>query len=93
METKLQESDNLNRDDYYKPYDIVSSTFGAVGFIQEVNVNSKTYAVNWFFGGLKYAWWKHDELTRHCNMFVKIAESSCNVNGNCKEYVSQLMGI
>jgi len=71
----------------YKPFDIVTDKNGDVGFIQEVNVNECqdmpddqiSYAVNWLVGnGLRFAWFRHNELTYHCNLFVKISESACH---------------
>lgn len=70
----------------YKPYDIVTDKNGNVGFIQEVSFNTcqpeeyqKPYAVNWITGdNTKHAWFDHSELKYHCNLFVKIAESSCH---------------
>lgn len=86
----------------YKPYDIVSDSNDNVGFIQEVNINSgqKTpeyqlsYAVNWLTGNnTQHAWFKHDQLTKHCNLFVKIAESSVHPMGNGEANVKALMGL
>lgn len=84
----------------YKPYDIVSDKDGNVGFIYETNMNDCqpegdqiSYAVEWLFGkGEKSAWYYHSELTRHCNLFVKIAECSCHPFGNNKRKVERLMG-
>lgn len=84
----------------FKPYDIVTDKDGNVGFISEVNVNECqdgfddqiSYAVNWMIGkGYKSAWYKHSELTSHCNMLIKIAEQSCNPLGNNKYSVTKLM--
>ena len=70
----------------YKPYDIVTDFLGNVGYIEEVSLNhcqpkdhaQVSYSVQWLIGAesLKCAWYSHSELTRHCNLFVKIAESS-----------------
>ncbi len=71
----------------YKPYDVVTNKGGDVGFIQEVSVNECqddpihqiSYAVNWLVGSeTKHAWFSHDDLFLHCNLFIKIAESSCH---------------
>ena len=85
----------------YKPYDIVTNENGDVGFIQEVNINDGQpepyqidYAVNWLVGDeTKHAWFDHSELKKHCNFFVKIAESSCHPSGNNEMEVSKLMGL
>lgn len=86
----------------YKPYDIVSDENGNVGFIQEVSVNDGQshescqidYAVNWLVVDenyiLKHAWYTHKELKKHCNLFTKIAKSSCNPMGNSEDWVDRL---
>lgn len=83
----------------YKPYDIVSDIEGNVGFIQEVSINKcqegfddqVSYAVNWLKGrGVKHAWYRHEELDRHCNLFVKIAEVSCHPYGAGSQSVKLL---
>lgn len=82
----------------YKPFDIVTNKSGAVGFIQEVNVNKCqhgfddqiSYAVNWLIGKDKYAWFTHKDLTSHCNLFVKFAESACNPCGSSNTIVKHL---
>lgn len=84
----------------YKPYDIVTDENGNVGFIQEVSINPHQsepyqvqYAVKWLIGSpTRTAWYRHSELTRHCNLFVKIAECSCHPFGNSERWVSMLMG-
>lgn len=84
----------------HKPFDIVSDGEGSVGFVQEVSVNSCqeskesqiSYAVNWFYGSNgKFAWFGHEELTVHGNLFVKIAESTCSPHGRNDRWVSKLM--
>lgn len=75
----------------YKPYDLVENLDdGSIGFIQEVNINECqvtpneqiSYAVEWMIGPCtKHAWFKHDELKKHCNIFQKIAEASCHGAG------------
>ncbi len=83
----------------YKPFDVVTNKGGDVGFIQEVSVNDCqdspehqiSYAVNWLVGNeYKHAWFDHEELTVHCNLFVKIAESSCHPAGGGAESVRSL---
>lgn len=84
----------------YKPYDIVTDEKGNVGFIQEVNLNECqdepkhqiSYAVEWIVGkGNKHAWFKHEELTKHCNLFVKIAQASCHPFGGNEHKTKELM--
>lgn len=85
----------------YKPYDIVTDKNGNVGFIQETNINEYqeephqiSYSVVWMVGsGGKSAWFDHSELTKHCNIFVKIAECSCHSFGNNAGQVKILMGL
>lgn len=83
----------------YKPFDIVTNEEGDVGFIQEVSVNSCqdepehqiSYAVKWIVGHeTKHAWFNHDELTYHCNIFIKIAESACHPMGRNEYSVQSL---
>lgn len=74
----------------YKPFDIVTNKEGAVGFIQEVSVNDCqeepqhqiSYSVEWLVGDDYTAWWKHHDLTLHCNLFIKIAECACHPSGS-----------
>ena len=86
----------------YKPYDIVTDKDGNVGLIQETDMNicqdepkhQISYSVEWLIGkGYKEAWYDHDELTRHCNIFVKIAECSCNPHGSNGYRVAELMSL
>lgn len=67
----------------YKPLDIVSDKHGNVGMIRETNVNTCqtsfesqiSYAICWLTGDItKVAWFKHSELTQHCNIMIKLAE-------------------
>lgn len=79
----------------YKPFDIVTDKKNNVGFIKEVNINydqnDVTYVVQWLVGyGDKDAWFNHDELTMHCNLFIKIAECSCHAFGGNKSIVKDL---
>lgn len=85
----------------FKPYDVVTDKNGNVGFIQEVSVNEYqpephqiSYSVEWMVGECnKTAWYNHSELTKHCNIFIKIAECSCHPFGNNERKVSQLMAV
>ncbi len=86
----------------YKPYDIVTDRHKNVGYISEVNINDCqegfedqiSYSINWLVGNQdKIAWWDHKELTRHCNLFVKIAESSTHPMGDGERWVKPLLGI
>ena len=80
----------------FRPYDVVTDKDGTVGFIREVSINECQpenstqiqYAVNWLVGdNNKTAWFDHSELKSHCNLFVKIAESSCHPMGHNKKWV------
>jgi hypothetical protein len=84
----------------YRPYDIVSDNKGNVGFIKEVNVNDCqpeaenqiNYAVEWLTGdNKKVAWFEHNELIKHCNLFVKIAEASCHPMGHSERWVEKAL--
>lgn len=83
----------------YKPFDLVSDKNGNVGIIQEVDVNDCqeepehqiSYAVEWLIGrGDKHAWYSTDELTSHCNLFVRIAECACHPMGSSSTSVKSL---
>lgn len=83
----------------YKPYDVVTDKNGNVGFIQEVGVNycqvgfddQISYAVNWLVGSPGYsAWFHHRELTKHTNIFIEIAKSSCHPSGRNSDSVETL---
>ncbi len=84
-----------------KPFDIVTDEKGNVGIVQEVSIIDnfphtypirESYAVNWIVGsGVKFAWYDRNELTKVCNLFVKIAEMSCHPHGQNKEYVKQII--
>jgi hypothetical protein len=83
----------------YKPLDIVSDKHGNVGMIQEVSVNNCqesfdwqiSYSVTWLTGSeRKVAWFHHDELQRHCNLMLKIAENMCHPMGNNARKVESL---
>lgn len=86
--------------DSYKPFDIVEDAEGNVGFISEVNVNDCqpeghqiSYSVTWLkLNGSPYnAWWDHSDLTRHCNLFVKIAESTCHPAGSNAKWAKTVL--
>lgn len=81
----------------YKPFDIVSDAYGNVGMIREVGVSSCQpdfdgqikYAITWLTGAInKTAWFYHKELSRHCNIMIKIAE--CAASHNSDVYVDRL---
>ncbi len=83
----------------YKPFDIVSIENGSVGYINEVSVNTcqddpmeqLKYSITWLYGDNdKNAWWYGYELRYHCNLFIKIAEETCNTNSNNDKYVKTL---
>lgn len=82
-----------------KPYDVISYQ-GAVGYIEEVDINQcqdelqhqLSYSVNWLVKcSHKSAWFNHGELKYECNLFQKIAVSSCHPMGNNKKWVKELM--
>jgi hypothetical protein len=86
----------------YKPYDIVSDKNGSVGFIQEVSVNDGrsnpqdqlSYAVKWFYGNnIKHAWFYHEELEKHGNIFEEIALASLHPFGTGKKYTKIILGL
>jgi hypothetical protein len=84
----------------YKPYDVVTDIDDNVGLIQEVNINTCQsgfdsqieYSVCWLIRKTnpKCAWFDHEELTSHCNLFFKIAENSCHPMGNNSDWVKKL---
>jgi len=83
----------------YKPYDVISDIKGNVGFIQEVSVNDSqdgfddqiSYSIKWIAGyGDRSAWYGHNELKFHCNIFISIAECSCHPMGRNAPYVEAL---
>lgn len=85
----------------YKPFDVVTSKEGSVGFIQEVNVNNCqehpasqiSYSVNWLIGHDRSAWFNHDELERHCNLFVEIAKCACHPSGGYARDVEKIFSL
>ena len=83
----------------FKPFDVVSDSDGNVGFIHQVNVNDSqpepirqiTYSVKWLTGeNNKVAWYTSDDLTKHCNLFVKIAELGASTH---EKHVGLLMSL
>lgn len=84
----------------HKPFDIVTNVAGDVGIIQEVSINScqessdsqLSYAVRWLVGNeRKFAWFDHNELKVHCNLFIAMGEMACNPRGNNANWVSKLV--
>lgn len=84
----------------YKPFDIVTDQLGNVGFIWEVNVNrcqplpenQISYSVKWIVGNQsKVAWFDHNELKKHGNIQIKIAECMCHPFGNNSKHVEKLV--
>jgi len=77
----------------YKPFDVVTDKEGNVGLITEVSIvqNIPTYVVEWLVGrGNRQAWYESEDLIVHCNMFVKIAQSTCHPAGGSERYVPAL---
>ena len=81
----------------YKPFDIVSIGKN-VGFISEVNINESqtpamiNYSITWLVDDGAYnSWHPHDNLVKHCNLFVKIAENMCDPFSNNMPFVSRLL--
>lgn len=86
----------------YRPYDIVDDMRGSVGFIQEVDLNDSqdnprhqlSYAVCWLAGkNTKHAWFEHEELRFHCNLFEMIAKASSHPFGNGERSVDILRDV
>jgi len=84
----------------YKPYDVVTNKNGDVGFIQETDISEDQeefnhqvqYSVIWLVGKeSKVAWFDHDELTKHKNIFIEIAKCLCDPNGDSERWVEKLM--
>tara|TARA_R110002096_G_scaffold181526_1_gene359232 strand:- start:1 stop:315 length:315 start_codon:yes stop_codon:yes gene_type:complete len=82
----------------YKPYDVVSTKDGQVGFIKEVNVNDCqpkvydqiSYSITWLVGTNYNAWWKHEDLLWHSNIFIEIAKASTHPFGRNESNVDDL---
>jgi len=94
LEFLMSEMPLINK--IFKPYDIVTDEDGNVGFIQEVSIsdcrNYASYAVNWLTGrNFKHAWFGYNELKRQGNLFVKIAEASCNAAGTSERDVKYIL--
>lgn len=84
----------------HKPFDIVTNKNNDVGIIQEVNINDSqseekhqlSYAVRWIIGNeTKHAWFDHEELTVHANIFVEIAKSATHPFGSSHKWVEKLI--
>ena len=83
----------------HNPLDIVTDKDGNVGLIQEVSLNDcqvtpkhqVSYSVTWLTGnnGI-HAWFYHDDLKRHCNLFEKISEMACHPMGRNERHVKKL---
>ena len=87
-------------DKAHKPYDLVTDKCNNVGIITEVNINAcqssideiLSYSVALVIGNnVKSAWFKHDELTVHGNIFIIIAEESCHPMGRNARHVKDLL--
>jgi len=77
----------------YKPFDVVTNENGDVGFIQEVSIidGRMNYSVCWLVGNeTKHAWFNHNELSKHCNLFIKMAQNQCHPMGNSRSDVEML---
>lgn len=79
----------------HKPYDVITiKGYEGVALIKEVSCNSCQdgfedqikYSVAWITGKEgKMAWFDHDEITVHSNIFMVIAQLSCHsFSGNDK---------
>ena len=85
----------------YKPYDVVTNKDNDVGYIQEVNLNDcqdgfdnqVSYSVNWLVGHSYNAWWKHNDLTKHGNIFEEIARNSCHPFGGGKRSIDKIKSV
>ena len=79
----------------FKPFDIVSTKNGDVGFIIEVSITQEIamYSIKWIVGKEnKVAWWENKELDCHGNLFVAIAEVTCHPLGHNSKNVKKLLG-
>lgn len=83
----------------HKPFDLVSTPNGSVGFIQETSVNSCqaspehqiSYSVHWLIGKeTKSSWWSTDELLFHGNLFIEIAKCMVHPMSDSAKYVQSL---
>ena len=85
----------------HKPFDFVESKIGSVGYIQEVAINDcqegfddqVSYSVNWIIdkANEKNAWWNHEELTVHGNIFKEIAKCACHPFGKYEDLIDRIM--
>jgi len=97
MYNEVQENGRIEEmlKEAYKPYDVVTKD-GNTGFITEVGLNLSGwfvhYSVCWIVGDETIcAWFSHNELEKHCNMFVKIAETSCGAGGGNSRYCKKMI--
>ena len=87
----------------HKPYDVITiKGFEGVAIINETSCNSCqdgfedqiSYSVEWLTGKEhKIAWFRHDDITVHSNIFIVIAELSCHsfsASGNVKNVLGNL---
>ncbi len=82
----------------FKPFDIISDKKGSLGLIQEVSVNQCqpepyqiSYSIRWFYGPqTKFAWFQKEDLVKHGNLFIIIAEMTCHPFGGNKSKVKNL---
>ncbi len=80
---------------HFKPFDIVSDEDGNVAFVKEIDVTQGLYqySLTWITGGrTKVAWFDCKELTLHCNLFERIAESSCSQSSTERMVSERLWG-
>ena len=90
----------------YNPFDVVTNSLGSVGYISEVNINEcqevfkhqVSYAVEWLVvqqanhRDNRHAWFEHEELTVHNNLFSIIAKGACHPFGSGRRTVEMLEG-
>ena len=86
----------------HKPYDVVKiKGHKGVALIKEVSCNSCqdgfedqiSYSVAWITGKeTTVAWFDHDEITVHSNIFMVIAELSCHNFGTNESEVKKVLG-
>jgi len=84
----------------HRPFDFVMSKKGGFGYIQEVSINEcqegfdnqVSYSVNWIISkDEKNAWWDHEDLTVHGNMFKELAKCACHPFGSNKLMIDKIM--
>lgn len=86
----------------HKPYDVITiKGYEGVALIKEVSCNSCqdvfedqiSYSAVWITGKeSKVAWFNHDEITVHSNIFMIIAELSCHEFSNNDIEVKNVLG-